>query len=281
VLADRWDAEQAVQDIRRHGVTYSAGPQVFVQELAAATEAAGLDALPLSCGYNCGGSTIPADLASRCEELQMNPRRAYGMTECPTVSASSSFDSPEVRLLTDGRILPGCDVRVVASDGRNLGFGETGEFVVRGPQRALGYVDPADTAEAFDHEGWFRTGDLGRVDRNGYLTVTGRTKDIINRGGEKLSAREIEEAIARHPLVREVAVVAAPHPRLGEEPAAFVIVAGGALDHDHIARFVREQGLASFKVPRTWVSVDSLPRTPSGKVKKYELVDRLAVAVND
>ncbi len=277
VLADRWDAEQAVKAIRRHGVTYSAGAQVFVEELVAATEAAGLDSLPLRCGYNCGGSTISADLAYRCEELQMNPRRAYGMTECPTVSASSTFDPPEVRLLTDGRILPCCEVRVVSSEGRDLGAGDIGEFVVRGPQRALGYVDPADTAEGFDHDGWFRTGDLGKVDRDGFLTVTGRTKDIINRGGEKLSAREIEEAIARHPRVREVAVVAAPHPRLGEEPAAFVILDGGGLDGDHLAQFVRAQGLASYKVPRTWVGIDSLPRTPSGKVKKYELVDRLSV----
>ncbi|MBO0729409.1 MAG: AMP-binding protein [Acidimicrobiaceae bacterium] len=266
VLAERWDAGQAVDDIRAHGVTYTAGAQVFLQELVAATEAAGLEALPLSCGFNGGGSTIPADLARRAESLRMNPRRAYGMTECPTVSACSTFDPPEVRLLTDGRILPGCEVRVEPD----------GEFVVRGPQRALGYVDPADTAEAFDSDGWFRTGDLGKVDREGCLTVTGRTKDIINRGGEKLSAREIEEAIARHPGVRDVAVVSAPHPRLGEEPAAFVVLFNGSgLDEEQLSRFVRAEGMAAYKVPRRWVCVDDLPRTPSGKVKKYELAERL------
>ncbi len=275
MVADRWDAERAVEDIRRHGVTYSAGAEVFVRELVAAVEAAGLDSLPLPCGYNCGGSTITADLARRCEELQMNPRRAYGMTECPTVSASSTFDPPEVRLMTDGRLLPGCEVRVVSLDGKELGPGEIGEFLVRGPQRALGYVDPAHTAEAFDEDGWFRTGDLGTVDPGGCLTVTGRTKDIINRGGEKLSAREIEEAIARHPEVRDVAVVAAPHPRLGEEPAAFLILGGGGPDDHQLAEFLLAEGLAPYKVPRTWVRIEHFPRTPSGKVKKYELVDRL------
>lgn len=275
VLADRWDAEQAVADIRRHGVTYSAGAEVFIRELIGAVEAAAIGALPLSCGYNCGGSTIPTDLLRRAEELQMNPRRAYGMTECPTVSASTIFDSPDVRLSTDGRILPGCEIRVVSSDGQDLGAGAVGEFVVRGPQRALGYVDPAHTAESFDAQGWFRTGDLGTVDEGGYVTVTGRTKDIINRGGEKLSAREIEETLARHPQVREVAVVAARHARLGEEPAAFLVSDGPGPDDEQLVAFMRNEGLASYKIPRRWVRVDHLPRTPSGKVKKYELVEQL------
>ena len=275
VVADRWDAERAVEDIRRHGVTYSGGAEVFIRELAAAVEAAGLDALPLSCGYNCGGSAIPTDVVVRAEALQMKPRRAFGMTECPTVSAASMFDPAETRLLTDGRVLPGCEVRVVSAEGAILSAGEVGEFLVRGPQRALGYVDPADTADAFDGDGWFRTGDLGTVDEEGRLTVTGRTKDIINRGGEKLSAREIEETITRHPRVRDAAVVAAPHPRLGEEPAAFVIVAAGGPDDGELAAFLRAEGLAPHKVPRTWVRVEQLPRTSSGKVKKYELVSRL------
>jgi acyl-CoA synthetase len=274
VLAERWDAGQAVADIRRHGVTYSGGAEVFIRELVAAVEAAGLDALPLSCGYNCGGSTIPIDVVRRAEELHLNPRRAYGMTECPTVSASSNLDPAEIRLLTDGRVLPGCEVRVV-SDGQDLTFGEIGEFLVRGPQRALGYVNPSHTAEAFDDQGWFRTGDLGSLTSEGLLLVTGRTKDIINRGGEKLSAREIEEVIARHPHIGEVAVVAAPHPRLGEEPAAFLSVTGSGPDDRELADFLRAEGLAPHKVPRTWVRVDHLPRTSSGKVKKHELLGQL------
>ena len=173
----------------------------------------GMDSFPLARGYNCGGSAIPVELVERCEALGMKPRRAYGMTECPTVSASVGDDGPEIRLGTDGRILPGVDVRVVDADGADVAPGEVGEFLVRGPQRALGYLDPQHTRDGFDADGWFRSGDLGFVDAEGCITVTGRTKDIINRGGEKLSAQEIEALLRRHPAVADAAVVAAPHPR--------------------------------------------------------------------
>jgi non-ribosomal peptide synthetase component E (peptide arylation enzyme) len=162
-------------------------------------------------------------------------------------------------------VLPGVEVRVV-----------DGEFLVRGPQRCLGYLDPQHTREGFDADGWFRSGDLGFVDDRNCLTVTGRTKDVINRGGEKLSAQEIEGLLRRHPDVTDVAVVAAPHPRLGEEPAAFVIGRGGvALDGSTVAEFLAAEGVAPQKIPRVVVAVDDLPRTASGKVKKYELVEQL------
>jgi acyl-CoA synthetase len=206
----------------------------------------------------------------------MKPRRAYGMTECPTVSASYGDDPPEVRLATDGRLLQSVELRTLDTDGTEVATGEVGEFFVRGPQHALGYVDPRHTREGFDDEGWFRTGDLGRLDARGCLTVTGRTKDIVNRGGEKLSAREIEEAISGHPGVIDVAVVPAPHARLGEEPAAFVVLRPGSGTPDDTLRdFLRARGLAPQKVPRIWVSVDELPRTPSGKVQKFKLRQEL------
>jgi acyl-CoA synthetase len=265
LLAERWDAARAVDDMRAHGVTYTGGAAVFIQELVAAVEAAGLDAFPLANGYNCGGSAIPVELVDRCEALGMKPRRAYGMTECPTVSASVGTDGPDVRLRTDGRILPGVDVRVV-----------DGELLVRGPQRCLGYLDPVHTRDGFDPDGWFRSGDLGVVDERNCITVTGRTKDVINRGGEKLSAQEIEGLLRRHPSVTDVAVVTAPHPRLGEEPAAFVIArGGGAVDGAELAQFLAAEGVAPQKIPRVVVAVDDLPRTASGKVKKYELVEQL------
>ena len=276
VLAERWDAAQAVDDFIRHGVTFSGGAAVFIQELVEAIGAAGLSSFPLSCGYNCGGSAIPVDLVRRAEELGMKPRRAYGMTECPTVSASYGYDPVEIRLETDGRLLPGIELRVLDEAGRDVAPGGVGEFLVRGPQRALGYLDPQHTRDAFDDDGWFRTGDLGAIDGRGCLTVTGRTKDIINRGGEKLSAREIEELICRHPGVGDAAVVAAPHPRLGEEPAAFIIRRpGDATTDEELQAFLRAEGVAPQKVPRIWVPVDEFPRTPSGKVKKYDLVERL------
>ncbi len=276
VLRERWDAARAVDDMRRYGVTYTGGATVFIQELADAVEAAGLGSLPLSCGYNLGGSAIPLDVVERAEALGFRPRRAYGMTECPTVSASLGDDGPDVRCITDGRILPGVEVRVVDADGRDLERGNEGEFLVRGPQRVLGYLDPAHTRDGFDTDGWFRSGDLGVVDDRNCIRVTGRTKDVINRGGEKLSAQEIEGLLRRHPDVTDVAVVAAPHPRLGEEPAAFVIVRGGtAVDDAGLAQFLKGEGVAPQKIPRVVVTVDDLPRTASGKVKKYELVEQL------
>ncbi len=171
-------------------------------------------------------------MVERAEALGFRPRRAYGMTECPTVSASLGDDGPDVRCVTDGRILPGVEVRVVDADGRDVARGGEGEFLVRGPQRVLGYLDPQHTRDGFDADGWFRSGDLGIVDDRNCITVTGRTKDVINRGGEKLSAQEIEALLRRHPDVSDVAVVAAPHPRLGEEPAAFVIGRGGVAIDD-------------------------------------------------
>jgi acyl-CoA synthetase (AMP-forming)/AMP-acid ligase II len=277
LLAERWDAPKAVVDIVEHGVTYSGGAAVFIQELVEAVDAAGLSSLPLACGYNCGGSAIPVELVQRCEALGMKPRRAYGMTECPTVSASMGDDPVEIRLGTDGRILPGVGVRVVDTDGTDVGPGAEGEFLVRGPQRALGYLDPQHTRDGFDADGWFRSGDLGFIDAERCITVTGRTKDIINRGGEKLSAQEIEALLCRHPEVADAAVVAAPHPRLGEEPAAFMIRrAGATASDDEVRQFLRAEGVAPQKIPRIFVIVDDLPRTASGKVKKYELVERLS-----
>ncbi len=276
VLRERWDAARAVDDMRTYGVTYTGGATVFIQELADAVEAAGLLSLPLACGYNLGGSAIPLDVVERAEALGFRPRRAYGMTECPTVSASLGDDGPDVRCLTDGRILPGVEVRVVDETGLDVERGGEGELLVRGPQRVLGYLDPQHTADGFDADGWFRSGDLGVVDERECIRVTGRTKDVINRGGEKLSAQEIEGLLRRHPGVSDVAVVAAPHPRLGEEPAAFVIARDGvAVDDVELAQFLKAEGVAPQKIPRVVVAVDDLPRTASGKVKKYELVERL------
>ncbi len=145
-----------------------------------------------------------------------------------------------------------------------------------GPQRALGYLDPAHTKDGFDDDGWLRTGDLGFVTADGVLTMTGRSKEIINRGGEKISGREIEDLLAQHPAVVEAAVVPAPHPRLGEQPAAFVLTHGQRPTEEELADFLRGAGLAPQKIPRVWRWVNDLPRTASGKVRKYVLQEELS-----
>ena len=159
LLAERWDAARAVDHMRSFGVTYTGGAAVFVQELVDAVDACGLDAFPLANGYNCGGSAFPVELMELAEALGMRPRRAYGMTECPTVAAALGDDGPEIRLRTDGRILPGAEVRAVDGEGRDVAAGTEGELLVRGPQRALGYLDPVHTRDAFDADGWLRSGE--------------------------------------------------------------------------------------------------------------------------
>jgi acyl-CoA synthetase len=279
MLRDHWDAEQAVDDMLTAGVTFSAGATVFVQEILAVLAARGLDKLPLSTGYGMGASTVPTSVAEAADDVGMTPRRAFGMTECPSVSSSSQFEPRSIRCGTDGLIAPGCEVRVCSPEGDDLPYGEIGEFVIRGPQRALGYLNPEHTREAFDDQGWFHTGDLGYVTAEQTLTVTGRVKEIINRGGEKISGREIEDMLVQHPGVVEAAVVPAPHKRLGEQPAAFLLLGGGPRpSEDELAAFLRSGGLAPQKIPRVWRYVDDLPRTPSGKVKKYVLQAELADA---
>ena len=282
VLRDRWDAELAVDDMLRCGVTCSGGATVFVQELLGAIGARGLAGLPLRTGYMCGGSTVPTAVAEAADAAGLQAYRSYGMTEAPCVTGGDRSDSLAIRLGTDGRVAPGCEIRVVGTDGADVAPGQVGEFVLRGPQRTLGYIRPEHTKEAFDDGGWFRTGDVGFIDADDALTVTGRVKEIINRGGEKISGREIEDALIRHPSVLEAAVVPAPHPRLGEQPAAFVLVRAGAATTDaELAAFLRAAGMAPQKIPAIWRYVDELPRTPSGKVKKFVLQADLAVGPAD
>ncbi len=276
LLRDRWDAELAIDDILSNGVTFSAGAAVFIQELLAALAATGRERLELPGGYPCGGSTIPTALALAAEAVGMRPARSWGMTECPSVTASAPFEPKEIRCGTDGRVAPGCEVRVIGPDGHLLGSDQIGEAEVRGPQRALGYIDARHTKEGFDDAGWLRTGDLGFLTADGVFTMTGRSKEIINRGGEKISGREIEDLLAQHPSVVEAVVVPAPHPRLGEQPAAFILAGTQQPSDEELSAFLREAGLAPQKIPRIWHRVTEFPRTASGKVKKYVLQETLA-----
>ena len=179
---------------------------------------------------------------------------------------------------TTGPAVAGVSVRVVADDGRVCATGEEGELRLRGPQCFLGYVDAALDAAAFDADGWFRTGDLGIIDADGNVSVTGRIKDIIIRNAENISALEIEEALYQHPAVVDVAVVAAPDRRTGERVCAFVVPAPDAPPPTltDLADHCRSLGLAVQKCPEQLELVDSLPRNSFGKVLKQDLKARLA-----
>jgi acyl-coenzyme A synthetase/AMP-(fatty) acid ligase len=264
IVDERWNATRALAIIRSSGVTISSGATVFLRELVEACRAAGVDALPLKA-FGCGGAAIQSVVMDEAERLGMGAFRQYGMTELPTVTVMNAHYSVEQRSRTDGLIAPGVEVRVLDPvDG-------TGELCVRGAEQLLGYLDP-DHAQAIDEDGWVHTGDIGRVDADGFVTIEGRIKDIINRGGEKFSALEVEEILSTHPAVSEAAVVAMPHARLGETGCAFVVVAGEVRDLDEqLKAFLAASGLARQKIPERFVFVDDLPRTPAGKVRKADL----------
>ncbi|MGH7819937.1 MAG: AMP-binding enzyme, partial [Candidatus Binatia bacterium] len=181
-------------------------------------------------------------------------------------------DPPERGAETEGRAIWAGEVRIVGDDGIELAPGREGEVLGRGPDCFLGYRDAALDAEAFAPEGWFRTGDLGVVDREGYLTITGRKKDIVIRKGEKISAAELESLIGRHPAVADVAVVALPDRATGERACACVILRPGeSLDLEGLGAFLRSQRLPAHKLPEALEVVRELPRTASGKVQKERL----------
>jgi acyl-CoA synthetase (AMP-forming)/AMP-acid ligase II len=195
------------------------------------------------------------------------------MTEVPMISNGSPHDTDEQLANTDGKPVDGADVRIVTLDGRRAGPEEEGEVRVKGPMVFHGYTDPELTREAFDQDGYFRTGDLGRLRADGHLTLTGRLKDVIVRKGENISAKEIEDLLYTHPKVVEVAVVGLPDPERGERVCAVVQLADGApkLELSEIVAFCREAGLMTQKIPEQLEVRTEWPRAGTGKIVKKAL----------
>jgi acyl-CoA synthetase len=273
VLLDIWDPDVAVPLIEREGCCLSAGTPTFLEEIVSRYEQRGRQ----SClrQHAVGGQAVAPRLIERSEAVGIGSFRLYGMTEHLTTTIVNRSAPLALRSETDGTIAPGSDVVCVDLLGDPVPEGEPGELRVRGPERMLGYVDPAHNEGVLDAvEGWFSTGDIGRVDSDGNVRIEGRIKDIINRGGEKFSAREMEDVICRHPAIRQAAVVPAPDARLGEVPAAFIVLAPGVdpPSATDLSDFVRSEGLARQKTPVSWTTLDALPATPFGKVKKQELI---------
>ena len=270
IIAERWLPDRAAAAIAARRVTWTAGATVFLQELTEAARAADIR-LPLRI-FACGGASVPRVVLERSEDQGIPAARVYGLTELPTVTVMNRSQEFDLRAGTDGAVAPGVEVRVV--DGGALRpAGAEGELLVRGPERIIGYLDAAATHAAIDGDGWLRTGDVGFLDGDGYVTVTGRLKDIVNRGGEKFSTRDIEDLLMRHPAVRQAAVVPRPDARLGEVPVAFVVLAPGSrASAADLALHLQAVGLARQKTPVAWHFTDALPMTPAGKVKKFELM---------
>ncbi len=275
VVMPVWDAAEAARVIERERCTFTTAAAVFLHDLVAVHRAGIGTEHPISV-FMSGGAATPPALIEAAQEVGITALRGYGMTETGGGVSWLPPDEPlEVRANYDGRVIPGTEMEAVDDQRRPVPPGVEGELRVRGPQSLIGYTDDVLTKEQVDEEGWFYTGDLGTVDTERRLRITGRTKDIINRAGEKFSARDIEELILRHPAIDTAAVVGLPDPRLGETVGAFVTLAAGAAwpGPEELCRFLDDARLSKQKIPTAWHVLDELPRTASGKIQKHSLRD--------
>jgi non-ribosomal peptide synthetase component E (peptide arylation enzyme) len=230
--------------------------------------------------YPIGGAPRPPDLhhTIRRELGGVGLLSGYGMTECPIATKGRVGDPDDRLATTEGRPTRGVEVRVVGADGTEAEPGAEGEIRVRGPQLFRGYVDASLDAAATDEDGYFRTGDLGRLDAGGFLAVTGRLKDVIIRKGENISAAEVEHLLRAHPAVADVAVIGVPDPQVGERCCAVIEIADGAAAPTlgEVAAFLEDAGLMRQKLPELLEVVYGLPRNAFGKADKQALRDRYA-----
>jgi acyl-CoA synthetase (AMP-forming)/AMP-acid ligase II len=266
-LGDTWNPAQALALMRSDGLTVGGGATYYMTSLLDHPDCAP-DHIARLKYAGLGGAAVPSTVTTRLESLGISVFRAYGSTEHPSVTCTP-YDGPAgKRLHTDGIPLPGVELRLA----------EDGEILTRGPDLCLGYTDPELTRAAFDANGWYRTGDIGSLDADGWLSVTDRKADVIIRGGENISALEVEEILLSLPGVAEVAVVGVPDPRFGERAAAVLRMRDGWQTPGlaELRLHLERAGLARQKWPERIQAVDDFPRTPSGKVKKFALRNRIA-----
>ncbi|CAL9477306.1 class I adenylate-forming enzyme family protein [Streptomyces sp. enrichment culture] len=272
VLFEQFAMPDALQEYRRHGVTIAGGSTAFyAMFLAEQRRRPGTPLLPSLRLLAGGGAPKPPELFHAVRrEMGVTLVHGYGMTEVPMITMGDPDDTAENLATTEGRPPAGMEIRIV-----------DGEVRLRGEAVCRGYLDPAQTAEAFDEEGFLRTGDLGRLTAGGHLVLTGRLKDVIIRKGENISAKEIEDLLAAHPAVGDVAVIGLPDAERGERVCAVVERAPGAPEPtlDAVTAYLRAEGLSVHKLPERLEVVDALPRGETlRKVLKYKLRERYSGA---
>jgi long-chain acyl-CoA synthetase len=278
VIMYKWDPERALDLIERERITTIGGVPAMVWQLLESPSFNDTDISSVtSIGY--GGAPAPAELVRRIEQLfpGRTPTNGWGMTETSSTAASNNGIDYIQRPDSCGPPLPVNDVRVVAEDGQDVPQGDAGELWVRGPNVVKGYWNkPEATAETFVDGGWLRTGDIARIDEDGFIYITDRAKDMIIRGGENIYSAEVEGALFEHPAVTDVAVFGIPHDVLGEEVGAVVqLKPDASATVDELQAHAADR-LAAFKVPvRIWFWDEDLPRNPAGKILKRELRDEV------
>ncbi len=275
-LIDVWDPRRVLDAMVRDDLSAGQGATVFLTSLLDHPDFDLATHGPKMATIGLGGAAVPIAVCERARSMGIECSRSYGSTEHPSITGSTFDDSWERRCTSDGAAMPGVEMRLVDEHGQDVETGTPGEIWSRGPDCFWGYTDVDRTAEAFV-DGWFRTGDVGVLNEQGWLAITDRVKDIIIRGGENISAQEVEELLIRLPGVAECAVVAAPDDRLGEHAAAFFRLHpdAEAPDLERVRHALASNGLAKQKWPEELHVVSEFPRTPSGKIQKFALRDRL------
>jgi cyclohexanecarboxylate-CoA ligase len=271
-LMDEWDPVNAARIIEKERCTWLIGATPFLQGIVSNSDVRTHDLSSLRL-VRCGGADVPPKLIRDAYSLGLTAVRSYGSTEFPGVSGVADQD-PEKSATTDGKVHDHVDIRIVdpANGTKLVPFGEVGEIQTRGPELFLGYKDPALDADAFTEDHWYRSGDLGFLDEDRYLTIVGRLKDIIIRKGENISAKEVEDALLEHPSLASVAVIGVRDKDRGEMVVAVGVTAPGAnFTMIDMKRHLDSCGLAKQKYPERLEIVDHLPMTAAGKIRKVEL----------
>jgi acyl-CoA synthetase (AMP-forming)/AMP-acid ligase II len=283
VILDRWtEPEIAIDLICRHRCTYAfAVPTQLAQSLAAIKARPRSDFAAFRCFVNAGAPLGPEVGRQIEEHMSCKIFGIYGATDGGVATSTDFDDTQEQRLTTVGRPQDECELRLVDEVGDPVPPGHSGEIQWRSADKSYGYLnDPDATASAFTQDRFYRTGDLGVLDGNGYLRVVGRVKDMILRGGRNISPRLIEEMVSRHPLVLDVAVAAYPCPVMGERACAFVVVQKGAsLSFPALIEFLHSQQMPTWQLPERLELMDELPKSAGGKIMKNKLREFVAAKV--
>ncbi|BCN40638.1 cyclohexanecarboxylate-CoA ligase [Alicycliphilus denitrificans] len=271
VLQDVWEPKKAVALIQAERVTFTMASTPFLTDLARTVAESG-QGVPTLRTFLCAGAPIPGPLVEQARSaLGAKVVSAWGMTENGAVTLTRLDDGDERSVNTDGCPLPGVEIKVVDVDGRALPPGEPGRLLLRACSNFGGYLKRPQL-NGTDADDWFDTGDLARIDERGYVRITGRSKDVIIRGGENIPVVEIEALLYKHPAVAMAAIVAYPDERLGERACAVVVPKPGqSIDLPEIQRFMKEHKVAIQYVPERLIVQEAMPATPSGKIQKFKL----------
>ncbi|MEK3934003.1 AMP-binding protein [Sporosarcina sp. FSL W7-1349] len=283
VLQDIWDPKRTIQYLLEEKCTWTMGATPFLKGITSEISEQEAEEIHLKF-FCCGGADVPPDLVIHATKiLKCHVSRAYGSSEFPTLCACGPNEPIEKAAYTDGKLFKKAQAKVVDKFGQTLPLGEVGELAITGPELFLGYNREEDNKTAFLEDGYFLTGDLGVLDREGYIEIKGRIKEIIIRGGENISVKEVETILYRHPKILSVAIVALPDEKMGERGCACVVLKEGVqtLDLAEMNRFLVESGISKQKLPEQLEIMEELPTTASGKIQKFVLKENLLKKVTE